>query len=130
LLNYNYNDINEKGFLRMLKDALLHDALNKYFGDYYNNYCDEKSIQTLKNLFYLFTKKNEIVINSIFFDFEELNENIFYLDEAEKQKKEKKEKTIIQSKEQIIKNIYFEVDGILEEEIFLEKSLTKNNNEK
>jgi len=76
----------------MLKDALLHDALNKYFGDYYNNYCDEKSIQTLKNLFYLFTKKNEIVINSIFFDFEELNENIFYLDEAEKQKKRKKRK--------------------------------------
>jgi len=120
--NYNYFNISEKGYLRSLKDNLFFDYLDEFFGNFFQRYCVYKYIDTIKNLFSLYMKKNKIILNTLFFTIEDF-ENFLITNEQSHCQKE-----IIQNFENIIKEIYLKIEK-KEENINIEEYINNYSNE-
>jgi len=109
LLNYNYNNINGKGFYRCLKREIFFDNFNSYLSNYYKRNINEDFLATARNLFSLYMSKYKFVVNSLkifFYDFKtqpdfELEELVFLTFENQK--------TNLNNFEIILQNICLEI---------------------
>jgi len=89
----------------------------------FGNYCTLEYLLTIKNLFSLFCKKNKIIINTLFFDFNDVKS---LLKINEKTQINYIPKEIVKNNEEIIDEIYLKLEDEKEEE----ERYTLNSNEK